>query len=75
MVLGTVGRGYCKRNRVLIFGQNYLLGCVSVFKAENYESQIIGYRDNHVVQESSISGDTLVFSKTLLKFDKRDIGL
>ena len=31
--------------------------------SENYESQIIGCRDNHVVQESSITGDTLVSQK------------
>ena len=32
MVLGTVGRGYCKKKQgVRIFGQNFWLGCLSAF--------------------------------------------
>ena len=32
MVLGSVGRGYCKKKQgVRIFGQNFWLGCLSAF--------------------------------------------
>ena len=36
MVLGSVGRGYCKKKMGLrIFGQNVWLGCLSAFKGHS----------------------------------------
>ena len=35
MVLGSVGRGYCKKKSgVRIFGQNFWLGCLSAFNTQ-----------------------------------------
>ena len=65
MVLGTVGRGYCKRNYGLrISGQNFLLGCLSASK-----TQLLLSTNSH--SSEKISGEA-VWKKQGFFSDERD---
>ena len=80
MVLGSVGRGYCKKKQgVRIFGQNFWLGCLSVFnelrkagirkKFLEMKIELIGIGENilNVNNQQRGKGFKKLFAKQMLQ--------